>query len=248
LLLPAAVDSETGYRSYDEHNLEVARVIVALRNLEFSLDDIREILAGAAADANILAHLERQREAIAGRLKHFQDVVTKIDELIRHERAARETQHMTEANYRIEERDIPAILVGGIRMKGRYQDLGQGFGILCKKLGRHIAAQPMCLYYDGEYCEADANFEPCVPLRKPIQSDGIHVRELPAARCVTLVHQGPYDELGRSYAQVFKYVSQQGYEIVLPTRETYIKGPGLIFRGNPNKYLTEIQLPIKNHA
>ena len=45
LLVPAAVDRETNYRSYDERNLELARVIVALRGFEFSLDDIREILA-----------------------------------------------------------------------------------------------------------------------------------------------------------------------------------------------------------
>jgi DNA-binding transcriptional MerR regulator len=57
LLVPAAVDCETNYRSYDQRNLEVARVIVALRDLEFSLDDIREILGGCAEDADILAHL-----------------------------------------------------------------------------------------------------------------------------------------------------------------------------------------------
>lgn len=30
-----------------------------------------------------------------------------------------------------------------------------------------------------------------------------------------------------------------------PTREVYVKGPGLIFKGNPKNYLTEIQLPFK---
>lgn len=32
--------------------------------------------------------------------------------------------------------------------------------------------------------------------------------------------------------------------IPLPTREIYVKGPGLIFKGNPKNYLTEIQLPF----
>ena len=31
---------------------------------------------------------------------------------------------------------------------------------------------------------------------------------------------------------------------LLPSREVYIKGPGMIFRGNPKKYLTEIQIMI----
>lgn len=33
--------------------------------------------------------------------------------------------------------------------------------------------------------------------------------------------------------------------LTLPTREVYVKGPGMIFKGNPKNYLTEIQLPFK---
>jgi effector-binding domain-containing protein len=32
---------------------------------------------------------------------------------------------------------------------------------------------------------------------------------------------------------------------LLPSREVYLKGPGIIFRGNPKKYLTEIQILIE---
>jgi len=31
----------------------------------------------------------------------------------------------------------------------------------------------------------------------------------------------------------------------MPTRELYVKGPGMIFKGNPKKYLTEIQILIR---
>ena len=34
--------------------------------------------------------------------------------------------------------------------------------------------------------------------------------------------------------------------IDMPTREVYLKGPGMIFKGNPNKYLTEIQILIRH--
>jgi DNA-binding transcriptional MerR regulator len=248
LLVPAAVDVETGYRSYDERNLELANVIVALRNLEFSLDDIREIMAGANDDADLLAHLERQREVIGGRLQHFRDVVKKLDDMICQQREAQEMQKMAVSTYRVEERDVEPMLVAGLRMQGRYSDIGQGFGALYKRIGRHAAGKPMCLYYDGEYREEDANFEPCVPVRKPVKSDGIAIHELPPAHLVTLIHRGPYEELSRSYARIMKYAKEHGYEVKLPTREVYLKGPGMIFRGNPEKYLTEIQLPVKNHG
>tara|TARA_B100000575_G_scaffold17953_1_gene12467 strand:- start:884 stop:994 length:111 start_codon:yes stop_codon:yes gene_type:complete len=29
-------------------------------------------------------------------------------------------------------------------------------------------------------------------------------------------------------------------------REIYIKGPGMIFRGKPKKYITEIQFPLED--
>ena len=244
LLVPAAVDRETGYRYYDERNLDVARVIVALRGLEFSLDDVTEILAGASDDADILAHLERQKQTLTGRLGHYRDVVRQIDQVIGAERAARETEQMRAKNYDVEEKTLEPLLVAGIRVQGRYCECGPVFGQLFRRLGRYAAGKPMCLYYDGEYREEDANFEPCIPLRKRVEADGITLHDLPGGRCVSLIHQGPYDELRRSYARILQYVADRGYEGLLPSREVYLKGPGMIFKGNPKRYLTEIQLLI----
>ena len=51
--------------------------------------------------------------------------------------------------------------------------------------------------------------------------------------------------LGRSYSKILEHVEKAGIEVLLPTREVYLKGPGMIFRGNSRKYLTEIQMLIK---
>ena len=244
LLVPVAIDDQTGYRYYDERSLDVARVIVALRELEFPLDDVAEILAGAAEDADILAHLERQKQSLATRLQHYQDVVHHIDQVIRSERTAREVEQVSAKSYEIEEKSLEPLLVAGIRVTGRYCDCGPVFGKLFRKLGRYAAGKPLCLYYDGEYREEDANFEPCIPLRKRVEVDGITLHDLPGGRCVSLIHRGPYDELRRSYARILKYVADRGYEGQLPSREVYLKGPGMIFKGNPQRYLTEIQIPI----
>ncbi len=84
-----------------------------------------------------------------------------------------------------------------------------------------------------------------MPVRRGEPVDGISVRELPGGRYVSLLHKGPYDQLGRSYAKVLEYICEKGYEITTPTREVYHKGPGMFFRGNPKNYLTEIQVFIK---
>lgn len=244
LLVPASVDAGSGYRFYDERNLEAARVIVALRDLEFSLDDVGEILSKHNDDADILDWMDHQKRTLSERLSHYQDVLQRIESVIQFERQAREKDLADAAKYEITEKQLPTQLVAGSRMKGKYSDSGKVFGRLGKTLGRHIAGKPLCLYYDGEYREDEADFEPCMPVRKSGSWDGLNVRELPGGRCVSLVHQGPYTELSRSYARLLRLVKQRDYEFQLPTREVYLKGPGMIFSGNPKKYLTEIQLLV----
>jgi hypothetical protein len=38
---------------------------------------------------------------------------------------------------------------------------------------------------------------------------------------------------------------RRGFPIDLQTREVYIQAPGMIFKGNPPRYLKEIQLLLK---
>ena len=95
-----------------------------------------------------------------------------------------------------------------------------------------------------EYRDSDADFEPCFPIRKRVDIPGVSIRSLPAARCITLVHRGAYDQLGRSYAKIVKHIRDHDLKISLPSREIYLKAPGMIFKGNSKNYLTEIQLPL----
>jgi DNA-binding transcriptional MerR regulator len=245
LLFPATVDPHTNYRSYDERNLETAKVIVALRQLEFPLEEIREILAACGDDTDILGQLERQKTSLTGKVRHYQTILETIDQLIAKERRAREVDKMTAATFEIQERDVKPILVAAIRMQGCYGDCGKGFAKLGKLVGRHISGKPMCVFYDGEYREGDANYDTCFPIRKPVEVDGVSVRELPAIRCLSCLHRGPYTELRNTYARLMKYVHEHGYKVLLPTREVYLKGPGMIFFGNPKRFVTEIQLPIE---
>jgi effector-binding domain-containing protein len=142
----------------------------------------------------------------------------------------------------------PTILIAAIRRKGRYADCGPSFAKIGKRFGRQISGIPLLLVYDTEFKEDDADYEACMPVRKGEPVDGISVRELPGGRCVSLLHKGPYDQLGRSYAKILEFIREKCYDITTPTREIYHKGPGMIFRGNPKNYLTEIQVFIKDIA
>jgi effector-binding domain-containing protein len=243
LLVPARIDPASGYRYYDAKAVERARVLVQLRDLKFALSEIREILENYDDEADILDYLEKQKQVIAGKLRQYRDILGSLQQVISKESEAR--RFMQATNYEVQVKTLAPLLVAGIRMKGKYSDCGKAFGRISKSLWRHINGKCLCLHYDTEYREGDADFEACMPIRERKDVAGIDQRELPGGRCVSLLHQGPYELLGRSYAKILDYVRQHNYEVVLPTREIYLKGPGMIFRGNPKKYLTEIQMLIK---
>jgi DNA-binding transcriptional MerR regulator len=238
LLIPAQVDRDSGYRYFDASQIETARAIAYLRSLEFPLADIRELLR-CQGDDDVLDVLERRRRELQATIERLKGAARSLDQFIKDER---EAMAMTHQLNEVQEKTLEPLLVAGIRMKGRYSDCGTAFARIGRSLGRYISGKPLMLHYDPEYREDDADFEPCMPLRQKKAVDGISVRELPGGRCVSLVHKGPYDQLGRSYAKVFQYINDKGYKPAIPSREVYLKGPGMIFKGNPKNYLTEIQV------
>lgn len=242
LLVPARVEAGSGYRFYDESNIERARIIVALRSLEFSLDQIIEILTDCSDDEQLVDFLKRRRDSVKKEIGRQKTIANKLDLIIQTENTARKLMATTSNEVQIIV--SKPMIVAGIRMRGRYSDCGKGFSQLGKSVGRYIAGKAMCLLYDAEYREDDADFEPCFPVKKIIQADGIHCRELPSVRCLSLVHRGPYDQSGPAYQRLIEFAKESRLELQSPSREIYIKGPGMIFRGNPKKYVTEIQIPI----
>jgi DNA-binding transcriptional MerR regulator/effector-binding domain-containing protein len=242
ILVPTRVDESSGYRYYDENKIERARAVVWLRELEFSIEEIAAILNEADDEAGLFVRLESQKERIAARMKREREILQALDALISGEK---EAQRMLEtAGFQVEEKTLEPMLMAGHRMKGKYSECGKGFSFVSRAVGRYICGKPFCLYYDCEYRDDDADIETCFPIRKEVRAEGISVRPLPRGPCLALIHKGPYPQLARSYEKILRTVQQRKAKISLPTREVYLKGPGMIFKGNPKNYLTEIQLPL----
>ncbi len=242
ILVPTAVDQATGYRFYDVGLVEKARIIMQLRQMEFSLEDIAVVLGEYDDEADIFSFLEKQKEFLQRRIREDRDIVRSLNEIIAKETAAR--QLLAASTLVVEEKAFAPLLIAGIRMKGKYSDGGAGFSRLGEAVGRYICGKPLCLYYDNEFREDDADFEPCFPIRQEVTVTGVSVRTLAGGRGLALVHRGPYDQLGRSYAKLLRQAGERRLNLTLPTREVYLKGPGMIFKGSPKNYLTEIQLPF----
>ena len=59
-----------------------------------------------------------------------------------------------------------------------------------------------------------------------------------------ILHVGRYDEETENIESLKEFIRSQEYEISGLHEEEYIKGPGLFFAGNPDKYLTLIRYQV----
>ncbi len=63
-----------------------------------------------------------------------------------------------------------------------------------------------------------------------------------------ILHVGPYAQETPTIQKLHQFLKQQGYEIVGYHEEEYLKGPGMFFKGDPEKYQTIIRYRVKKRA
>ena len=90
--------------------------------------------------------------------------------------------------------------------------------------------------------------ELCVPTDEVPCTQDIEVKRMPRIKAVCVPHIGSYATLPLAYAAIDQYAVKHSLKISAPFREVFIKGPGMLFKGNPKKYITEIQFPILEEA
>jgi effector-binding domain-containing protein len=60
-----------------------------------------------------------------------------------------------------------------------------------------------------------------------------------------ILHVGRYDQEAADIARLKAFIRGKGYEINGLHEEEYLKGPGFLFRGDPDEYLTLLRYPVK---
>lgn len=242
LLVPSIINSETRYRYYNHSDVEKARAILLLRDLQIPLEEIKKLMCQFQEESELIPFLETHRLTLEKKIQQLRTASNHIQLLIQ---TQQEGHAMSQnSSFEVNERKVEGLLIAGIRWKGRYSDCGSKFKELGRKAGRYIHGKAMNLYYDLEFKETDADIETCFPIRKSFEAEGIHVHTLDPIFCLSLIHEGPYEEINRSYEKIMAAIKEKNLKISGPIREIYLKGPGMIFKGNPKKYLTEIQIPI----
>ncbi|MCU0486365.1 MAG: GyrI-like domain-containing protein [Anaerolineales bacterium] len=250
LLRPVWVDRYSGYRYYSLEQLPRLNRILALKDLGFSLDQIRELIS-----AELPA--KRLRQMFDQKQQELQQHV--VEAQIRLERVAERLQAIEKegllAGYEVSLKPLPA-QVGAFRRLTLHandtveRQLSQARGELRERVqqgGLRSLNQWMLLRFESGYTEQRQEVALGLLLAgspEPIRrSAGFEVRELEAtASAASLLHVGGRSRLHEAYAALYAWIETHHYSPSGAARELLLADPG-----QPNlPAYTELQLPVES--
>ncbi|MGM0213133.1 MerR family transcriptional regulator [Enterococcus sp. AZ109] len=242
LLQPQKIDQASSYRYYSVRQLEQLHRILLLKELTFSLQEIKELLT---ASQEVLAArlIEKEQE--------IKEEMTKAQ--LRIETIHRTIQRMNHpVSYEVKLCAIPSFPAICIRKvitsfyhEGKfwqefYDEMAkQELLIFSEELGTAT------IFYDQEYKEQDVDLElvwrtsKLAPVAAPLESRMIP--EIPLA--ASMLVKGNYHQLASAYREFAYWLDQHPeYQMIKITRQVCHIGPDET--DDPEEYLTELQIPL----
>lgn len=242
LLVPAHVDEDNGYRYYNSSQLFDLNRIVSLRQMGFSIPEIKDILDGS----NMSKILQQRENELKSQIDESKIQLRRLSNYI----LEQQEDHIMD--YQTVIKNIPSYTVFSVRkVIPDYSALMHVMPEAGKKVseanpGIKCVEPDYCfnIYHDGEYKEKNIDVEICQAVTsKGKDTDDIKFKEIPATKVASVLHKGAYENLGKAYAYIIKWVEDHGYKIVDHVRESYIDG--IWNKDNEDDWLTEIQVPIE---
>jgi len=257
LLKPARVDPQTNYRYYAAGQLARLNRILALRDLGFSLEQIKTMLDDGLSTEQMRGMLKLRRAEIRQQLAAEEARLAQVEARL----AQMEQMEQAQAT-------LPAVLLrhvepqmaATIRQRidensPTIKDLFEALETAVARYDARAARPPLLLYHDAEYQETAQDIEVVIPIKAPVPADGRYtVRELAGYDTVAcLIHTGAYDTLPQAFATLLTWIETHGYRIAGPLREAYLRfGADLEGYDLPEAYLadsaaefvTELQIPV----
>lgn len=240
ILVPSYRDTN-GYRYYDEQDFNRAELIFLLRQLDFSILELKDVLENMDTKSDLSYYLEEKKSMILKNIKKEKALMKQIDLHINHHPIVKEIKNM---KYEILLKEIAPVYVASIRYEGKYSDVGNYIGTIYKSVKNQADGCPFNCYYDSDYKADSADIELCVPTKTLIQGKDINAKKLPKIKALCTTHIGNYDTINLAYKALYDYGKGHNLTFQTPSREYYVKGPGMVLKGNPEKYITEIAIPI----
>lgn len=253
LLKPAQVDPDTGYRYYAADQLPRLNRIIVLKDLGFSLEQIREMLQGGLSTEQVRGMLRLRRAEIENRLRQDQQRLIQLDTHLHH-------LDQPAPLYDVIVRDLPGQLMASIRQL--VPSLGDPITQLFNEVEDYAAPAravgvPFTLFHDAEYREENLDVEVAVPLSHPLPAtERVRVGDIPGGKMACVVYTGNYDKMPDVLNSLLLWLDQHPYQMAGAIREAYLRFnadphnhlPAAYLTSDPRAFVTEVQIPIVSCA
>lgn len=243
LLEPAAVDRATGYRSYDAAQVPVAQVVRRLRDLGMPLDHVKAVIGAPdvqVRNKEIVAHLNRMED----QLEETRATVASLRALL----------EASPGHPPVEFRAIAATSALAVRGRVTVAEFGPWWASVLEDLYEaarqaHLApAGPGGALYPGELFQLEEGevtaFVPVAEVPDGLPGPGARVEalEIPAVEVAVLVHEGPLDDLDRTYGALGTVVAERAIGVDGPIREYYLVS--FFDTDDQSRHRTEVCWPV----
>ena len=246
LLFPAHVDEVTGYRSYRFEQLAALDRILALRDLGFSLGDVRGLLASDADVRELTRRLRQQRIRLAAEVERQTSRLRRLEAL---QRAIAADPAAPELSVRVR----PIADVRALTRRARVPARQGGEVTALFEEAEALAARdradrsPFLLFH------APLDVEACIPVHASCRAAG--VRRVPGAPLAgSITYSGAYTQTRSLHARMVRWLRRSGLEVAGPLREVYhrfgadqrgYRLPARRLAAGPEQFVTELQVPAE---
>lgn len=242
LLRPVHVDQATGYRSYEAAQLADLNRVVALKDLGFTLEQVRTMLTDGISLVEVRAMLALRRAELEANVAESAARLTQVESRL----------HSIELGDEVPAvvlKELPAtryVALAGVADDFRPEQIGPIIQPLCAELGQRLpaatgvtpAGRLTCFY---ETSGDQVRLHAAVPagVSSGGELNGLTVLDTPTVRAATLVHRGRIDEVLPAWQALARWIDDNGHRSSGPARELYLDCPD-----DPTQWVTELQEPL----
>jgi len=234
----------SGYRLYSTAQIPIINRIAFLRDLGFNVPEIAVAL-NQWDSVFITNQLENKRLEIENAIKAEQDKLSKI------ELAKRDIQQEKIAiHYNVTIRNIPSYQVFSLRriVPDYYAEgqLWKEMSAFADRNGIPVSSDTFTIYHDMDYREKDVDIEICAPVSRMggNTKDFVYRNTKPVPTMACAMVYGKFENIADAYLAFANWLQEHNrYEMTGQSRQIVHRGPWNEERSD--KYLTEIQIPLK---
>ncbi|HEX3023068.1 MAG TPA: GyrI-like domain-containing protein, partial [Lachnospiraceae bacterium] len=147
--------------------------------------------------------------------------------------------------YQVEVREMESLRVAFIKYRGIAMEANKLFPKVFQAIKGKANGAPFIYFHTFNPDTKMGEMDLCVPTEMEPFGNGVDIQEISGTKVLCTTHVGPYDLLDQAYEAINQYAMKKRIRIGTPYREIYLKGPGILLKGNPDKYITEIAFPVK---